>query len=111
MFIIASTIKDVAMMAGVSTATISKYINGKRVKEQNRVKIEEAIKALDFKVNSFARGLKTNKTMTIGVLIPSLENIFATSIVSHIERILLENGYSTIICDYNQDTRLGERQV
>lgn len=106
MFIIASTIKDVAMMAGVSTATISKYINGKRVKEQNRVKIEEAIKALDFKVNSFARGLKTNKTMTIGVLIPSLENIFATSIVSHIERILLENGYSTIICDYNQDTRL-----
>ncbi len=106
MFSIASTIKDVAIMAGVSTATISKYINGKSVKEQNRVRIEEAIKALDFKANSLARGLKTNKTLTIGVLIPSLENIFATSIVSHIERILLQNGYSTIICDYNQDTRL-----
>lgn len=106
MFSIASTIKDVAKLAGVSTATISKYINGIRVKEQNRVRIEEAIKILDFKVNSFARGLKTNKTLTIGVLIPSLENIFATSIVSHIERILLQNGYSTIICDYNQDTQL-----
>jgi len=106
MFIIASTIKDVAIMAGVSTATVSKYINGKSVKEQNRARIEEAIKTLDFKANSFARGLKTNKTMTIGVLIPSLENIFATSIVSHIERILLQSGYSTIICDYNQDARL-----
>lgn len=106
MFSIASTIKDVAKLAGVSTATISKYINGIRVKEQNRVRIEEAIKILDFRVNSFARGLKTNKTLTIGVLIPSLENIFATSIVSHIECILLQNGYSTIICDYNQDTRL-----
>lgn len=106
MFTIASTIKDVAKLAGVSTATVSKHINGISIKEQNRVRIEEAIKILDFKVNSLARGLKTNKTMTIGVLIPSLENIFATSIVSHIERILLQNGYSTIICDYNQDARL-----
>lgn len=103
---IAATIKDVARLAGVSTATISKYINGINVKEENRFKIEESIRALDFKVNSLARGLKTNKTMTVGVLIPSLENIFATSIVSHIEHILIKNGYSTIICDYNQDTRL-----
>ncbi len=106
MFNIVPTIKDVAKLAGVSTATISKYINGKSVKEKNRVRIEEAIKTLDFKANSLARGLKTNKTLTIGVLIPSLENIFATSIVSHIERILLQSGYSTIICDYNQDMRL-----
>ena len=106
MFKIASTIKDVAKLAGVSTATISKYINGISVKEQNRVRIKEAIKILDFKVNSMARGLKTNKTMTVGVLIPSLENIFATSIVSHIEHILLQNGYSTIICNYHQDIRL-----
>jgi LacI family transcriptional regulator len=103
---IAATIKDVAKYAGVSTATISKYINGVTVKEQNRVRIEEAIRVLDFRVNTMARGLKTNKTMTIGVLIPSLENIFATSIVSHIEGVFLQNGYSTIICDYNRDIGL-----
>jgi len=103
---IAATIKDVAKYAGVSTATVSKYINGVAVKEQNKVRIEEAIRVLDFKVNTMARGLKTNKTMTIGVLIPSLENIFATSIVSHIERVFLQNGYSTIICDYNRDIGL-----
>jgi LacI family transcriptional regulator len=106
MFQIASTIKDVARLAGLSTATISKYLNGFSVKDHNRIKIENAIKALNFSVNSLARGLKTNRTMTIGVLIPSLENIFATSIVSHIERVLLEHGYSTIICDYNHNVEL-----
>lgn len=100
---IAATIKNVARYAGVSTATVSKYINGVHVKERNRAKIEEAVNVLDFKVNAMARGLKTNKTMTIGVLIPSLENIFATSIVSNIENVLLQSGYSTIICDYNQN--------
>ena len=65
--------------------------------------IEEAIKALGFKVNEIARGLKMSKTMTIGVLIPRLENIFITSIISNIENILLQNRYSTIICDYRED--------
>lgn len=104
--IIIATIKDVAKHANVSIATVSKYINGIPVREENRLKIDEAIKALDFKVNFIARGLKTNKTMTVGVLIPSLENIFATSIVSHIESILLQYSYSTIICGYNQNTKL-----
>lgn len=106
MVLIASTIKDVAKRAGVSVGTVSKYINGINVKEQNRIKIDEAIRELDFRVNTIARGLKTNKTMTVGVLIPSLENIFATSIVSYVEQILLNNGYSTIICDYNHDSTL-----
>lgn len=107
---IAPTIKDVARLAGVSIATVSKHINGITVKEQNRLNIEDAIQSLGFKANVIARGLKTNKTMTVGVLIPSLENTFATSIVSHIERILLQSGYSTIICDYNQDTDLENRK-
>lgn len=73
---IPATIKDVAKYTGLSIATISKYINGGNVLEENRKKIEEAIKVLDFRVNELARGLKTNRTMTVGVLIPSLENIF-----------------------------------
>nr|MBO2494303.1 LacI family transcriptional regulator [Clostridia bacterium] len=98
--------KDVAKYAGVSISTVSKYINGGRVREKNRQRIEEAIKALDFKVNELARGLKTNRTMTVGVLIPSLENIFFTSIISYMENILLKNRYSTIVCDYRNDVEL-----
>lgn len=106
MVLIASTIKDVAKYTGLSIATISKYINGGNVREENKKLIDEAIKALDFRVNEIARGLKTNKTATIGVLIPSLENIFLTSIVSRVESILLQYGYSTIICDYRQNKEL-----
>lgn len=108
---IAATIKDVAKLTGLSIATISKYLNGGNVLEKNRILIENAIKELDFKVNEIARGLKTNKTMTIGVLIPNLENIFCTSIISNVENILLKNGYSTIICDYKEDEKLEREKL
>lgn len=43
-----------------------------------------------YTINQIARGLKTNKTMTVGILIPSLENIFFTSIISNIENVLIQ---------------------
>ncbi len=98
--------KDVAEYAGISIATVSKYINGITIKEENKKRIEQAIQVLDFRVNEIARGLKTKKTATVGVLIPSLENIFSTSIVSKVESILLQHGYSTIICDYQHNATL-----
>jgi len=104
--IMAVTIKDVAKYTGLSIATISKYINGGNVLEKNRILIDDAIEKLGFKVNTIARGLKTNKSMTIGILIPTLENIFCTSIISDIENILIQNGYSTIICDYREDGKM-----
>ncbi len=101
-----STIKDVAKYTGLSIATISKYINGGNVLVENRAIIQEAIEKLDYKRNEMARGLKTNKTMTIGILIPSLENIFFTSIISMIEDHLLQEGYGTIICDFKENSEL-----
>lgn len=103
---IASTIKDVAKYTGLSIATISKYINGGNVLERNKVLIDEAIQVLNFKVNEMARGLKTNKSKIIGILIPNLEQSFCTSIVSHIENILIKYGYSTMICDYKESLEL-----
>jgi len=98
--------KDVAEYAGLSVATVSKYINGITIRDENKKRIDEAIQVLGFRVNEIARGLKTKKTATVGVLIPSLENIFTTSIVSTVESILLQHGYSTIICDYQQNAAL-----
>jgi len=103
---ISTTIKDVARHTGLSISTISKYLNGGNVLPDNRRNIEAAIHELGFKVNEIARGLKTSRTMTVGVLIPSLENIFFTSIVSNIENVLLNNRYGVILCDYRQDKRL-----
>ena len=75
-----STIKDVAKKAGVSIATVSKFINGGNVLEENRVAIEEAVRDLNYQVNTVARGMKTRRSMTVGVLIPSLADYFGVSI-------------------------------
>ena len=69
----AATMKDIAKRTGLGLATISSYFNGGNVREKNRVKIEEAIEELHYEVNEVARGLKTNATKTIGVVIPELK--------------------------------------
>jgi LacI family transcriptional regulator len=98
------TIKDVAKETGLSIATISKYLNGGNVLEENGTKIAGAIEKLGYKVNTLARGLKTKKSMTVGILIPDLKNVFCMTIISRIEDALMQNGYSAIICDYGQQT-------
>ncbi len=97
-----STIKDVAKKAGVSIATVSKFINGGNVLDDNRVSIEEAISELNYQVNTVARGMKTRRSMTVGVLIPSLADYFGVSILATIDSELFKHGYSTIICDYSE---------
>ena len=106
-----STMKDVAKYAEVSIATVSKYLNGGNVLDKNEEKIKEAIQVLDYRVNEIARGLKTNQSMTVGVLIPSLKEIFFTSIISYIEDILEKKGYSTIVCDYKEDPELEKEKL
>ena len=58
----APTMKDVAKEAGVSLGTVSKVINGIPVGEEYRKKVEQAIKELDYHLNAYARGLKSNRT-------------------------------------------------
>lgn len=95
----ASTIKDIANKTGLGLATVSSYLNGGNVRDYNREKIEQAIKELNFEVNETARGLKTNSTKTIGVIIPELSNLFFTEIISKASDILRINGYATLVCD------------
>lgn len=94
---------DLARRTGLSLATISKYINGGNVLEPNRIAIEEAIQALDYSVNEVARGLKSAKSMTVGLLTPGLEDPFCMRIVSNIESVLTGHGYGTVICDCRGD--------
>lgn len=100
------TLKDIARETGLSVATISKYINGATLKERNRIAVEQAIEKLGYTVNEYARGLKSNKSRTVGVVIPELGNLFIAQIISHMEEILRAHGYSIIICDCHSDEEL-----
>lgn len=105
-----STIRDVAKLAGVSVGTVSRYLNGAVLKSSNQRKIQSAINKLGYQQNYIAKGLKNNKSMAIGVLINSLDDVFATSIVSELELFVEQFGYSIIICDYRQNSkRLNEK--
>ena len=101
-----ATIKDVAKETGLGLATISKYINGGNVRERNKIAIDEAIEKLGFTANAFARGLKTGKSHTIGVVIPELGNLFVTTIITAMADVLREKGYGVIVCDCRTDETL-----
>ena len=109
----AATLKDIASETGLSIATISKYINGGNLKERNRIKIEAAIKKLNYTVNEYARALKSSKSRTIGVLIPELSNTFVTHILSSVEEVLHKNGYSLLVadCRSNEEQEVKEVQL
>ena len=103
--------KDIARKTGLGLATISSYFNGGNVREKNRKKIEEAIEELHYEVNEVARGLKTNATRTVGVVIPELNNVFCAEIITEMEDILRGHGYATIVCDCRTDRMLEQEAV
>ena len=106
-----ATMKDIARVTGLGLATISSYLNGGNVRDQNRIKIEAAIEELHFEVNEVARGLNTNRTKTIGIVIPELNNIFCAEIITEVEDVLRNHGYATMICDCRTDARREEEAV
>ena len=103
--------KDIARKTGLGLATISSYFNGGNVREKNRKKIEAAIEELHYEVNEVARGLKTNATRTVGVVIPELNNVFCAEIITEMEDILRGHGYATIVCDCRTDRKLEQEAV
>lgn len=95
-----ATIKDVARMAGVSTTTISKYINGGHVRAENAQAIRDAITALDFRVNHFARGLKTQRSRSIGILLPDMTAPFFGTLLMSLDKTFREHGYHSLVSCY-----------
>jgi LacI family transcriptional regulator len=100
-----ATIKDLARETGLSLATISKYLNGGNVLARNKALIDESVERLNFRVNTLARALKTNRTMTVGVLIPEFSALFFSTIASGVEETLSRHGYGILLCDSHSNKR------
>lgn len=96
-----ATIKDVAKMAGVSISTVSKFINGGNVREENVDAIRQAIETLDYRVNPFARSLKTQRSKSIGILLPEITAPFFGSVVASMDKTFREHGYHTLLSCYS----------
>lgn len=98
-----ATIKDVAKLADVSVSTVSKYINGGSVRGANAEAIRQAIEALGFRANPFARNLKCTRNRSIGVLMPEMNAPFYGNVLNAMERTFRERGYHVLISCYGSD--------
>ncbi|GGD47760.1 LacI family DNA-binding transcriptional regulator [Paenibacillus nasutitermitis] len=98
-------IKDVAKMAGVSTTTVSRVLNGERyVKDELKAKVQRVIDELGYSPSHIARSLVRQKTNLIGVIVPDLTSSFHATILSSIEQTASRSGYSLLVCDIHEDT-------
>ncbi|KHA71818.1 LacI family transcriptional regulator [Pseudomonas chlororaphis] len=95
-----ATIKDVAALAGISYTTVSHVVNNTRpVSQEVRLKVEAAIKSLDYVPSAVARSLKAKTTATIGLLVPNSLNPYFAELARGIEDYCERNGYCVILCN------------
>jgi len=100
----ATSIKDVAREAGVSIATVSRVLNDiDVVNEDTKKKVVDAIKLLGYRPNIVARSLKTQRTKTIGILIPDISSQFYPEIVRGAEDVANIYDYNVILCNSDFD--------
>jgi LacI family transcriptional regulator len=93
------TIYDVAKQAGVSTATVSKVLNGTgRVSKETIMRVERIVEELQYKPNLLASALKKNRTFTMGLLVPDVLNPFASLLIRAIEDAAFAFDYSVLAC-------------
>jgi LacI family transcriptional regulator len=102
----AVTLRDVARVAGVHPATVSRALNEETralVNEETARRVLKAADELGYQPNPIARGLKTNRSYTIGVLIPDLTNPLFPPILRGIEDRLETGGYTPLIANTDND--------
>jgi DNA-binding LacI/PurR family transcriptional regulator len=101
-----STLKDVARIANVSTATVSRVINDPgSVRQETRDRVLRAMKVCDYQYNSLARGFVTKQSKTIGLIVPSITNpIFAES-TRGVQDVADRQGYRVVLgnSDYSSE--------
>lgn len=106
------TIKDIAKLADVSTATVSNVLTQKKyVSNELEQRVYRAIDQLGYRPNVYARSLKTNRSHTIGVQVPDITNPFFSNSVKTIQSEANANGYQIMLYDSDSDVKTEEQNV
>jgi DNA-binding LacI/PurR family transcriptional regulator len=106
------TIYDVAQLAGVSTATVSRALNGTgQVTPATRAAIEAAVAELGYRPNTIARSLVTKSTETIAFLLPDITNPFYAELVAGIQEYALSHDHTMLLCTTEGDAEREEQYL
>jgi DNA-binding LacI/PurR family transcriptional regulator len=99
-----ATLRDVAVSAGLSPATVSRALNGQRyVDEATRARVVSAARALGYRPNALARALRSKQTMTVGLIVPDIRNDFYAETASVLQGAFEERGYRLLLCISNNE--------
>jgi len=106
------TIYDVARLAGVSTATVSRALNDTgQIAPATRAAIDAAVAQLGYHPNTVARSLVTKSTQMIALLLPDITNPFYAALVSGIQQRALETGHTMLLCTTEGDPEREEQYL
>lgn len=98
------SIKDVAQIAGVSTATVSRVLaNNAPVKHETRERVLQVVSQLNYRPNLIARSLRAQKSAKIGLVVSDIRNPFFTAIGRAVEDAAYEKGFSVLMCNTDED--------
>ena len=100
------TMADVAREVGVSIMTVSRVINGKGdVSPTTRERVLQAIERLGYRPSGIARGLATQRTGTLGLVVPDVANPFFAEVARGVEQVAYAEGYNVFLCNTNEDPK------
>lgn len=105
------TMKDVAREAGVALGTVSKVVNGIPVGDSYRLRVEEAIEKLNYRINNYAKGLRGSKTFMVAVMVPNLVSPFFAGLVNSINRALAERSHYMLLFATDYDPMQEQKYV
>jgi len=96
---------DVAERAGVSKASVSRFIGDDRalLSDAIALRIEQAIDALGYRPNQMARGLKRGRTRLIGMLVADIRNPYSIAVMHGVETACRQHGYNLVVCNTDRD--------
>ncbi len=103
------TIADVAQAAGVSKSTVSRVLmdNTEYMRDETRLRVEQAIKLLNYSPSTVARSLVTKRTLTVGLLVSDVANPFYPEVIHNVEDVALEHHYDVFLCNTNYSPERG----
>lgn len=106
-----ATIVDVAALAGVSTATVSRALNGKPVREDMAAAVHQAADELGYSPNRTARSLRRQSSEVIALIVADIENPFFTALARGVEDVAQEAGFCVVLCNSDDDPAKEERYL
>ena len=107
-----TTLKELAKLLNISVSTVSKALNDSHeISETTRIRVKELAQKLNYKPNRIAQQLKTNKTKTIGVILPTVTNPFFAEVLHGIETTAANSDYDIIVCLSNETLQKERRSL